>query len=83
MKENSMKIKKVDSGVNSIPMEIFILAIFHKIKNMGKGHSIGLAYVLLLALRKQVLRFSSIMGIGGVACLMAKDNIKKLMVNFN
>ena len=78
-----MKIKKVDLDVNSIRMEIFILVIFRKIKNMAKVHSIGLAYALLLAPRRQVLRFSSIMGIGGVVCLMAKDNIKRLMVIFN
>lgn len=53
-KESSIKIKKVGSDVNSIPMEIFILAIFLKIKNMAKVPSTGLVFALQLALKNPV-----------------------------
>lgn len=49
-----MTIKKMDSGVNYIQMETYILATFHKIRNMGKVHSIGLACVRLPAQNRPV-----------------------------
>lgn len=51
MKAIFMKIRKMGLGVNCMPMEIFTLGNFLKIKNMVKAHSIGLIYVKLPASR--------------------------------
>lgn len=80
MRDNFMIIKKMGLDANYILMAIFILENFHKIKNMEKVHFIGLAYVLQHAQNRRAQKFSSIMEIGGVDCLMVKANIKKQMV---
>jgi hypothetical protein len=47
IKEIFIKIKKVDMVVNYMGMEIYLLDIFHKIKNMEKVRFIGLVFALL------------------------------------
>lgn len=79
-KVNSIRIKRVGTLANCMEMETCMSAISHKIRSMGKDHCIGSAYVQPLAPRNLVLRFSSIMEIGGAGYLMARENIKKPMV---
>lgn len=52
MKDSFIKIRKMVSAVNYIPMAIFILATSRKIKNMAKGLFIGLVCVRLLVPKK-------------------------------
>ena len=82
MKVSFMRIRKVGMGVNCMGMGICILVTFLKIKNMVKGHYTGLVYVRQLVPKTLVRKSSNIMVIGGVDFLMAKANIKKLMVIF-
>jgi hypothetical protein len=47
MKEIFIKIRKMGTVVNYMGMEIYLLDIFRKIKNMGKVRFIGLVFALL------------------------------------
>jgi hypothetical protein len=77
-----IRMTKVGTAVNYMPMEICILGILHKTKSMGKAPSIGLVFALLPVLNKQMQRYNNIMVIGGEDYPMAKDNIKSQMVIF-
>lgn len=77
-----MRMIKLDMDANSTVMVTYTLVTSHKIRNMGKDHSTGLVYALLLAQNKQILRYSSTMVTGGEDFPMEKANIKKQMVNY-
>lgn len=76
-----MRMIKLDMDANCTVMVTCTLVTSHKIRNMGKDHSTGLVYALLLAQNKQILRYSSTMVTGGEDFPMEKANIKKQMVN--
>jgi hypothetical protein len=80
IKENFKEIKKMDLEYKFILMVIYTLENFKIIKNMEMENSFGL--VCHQKILNKMNLYSIIKVFGGVACLMVKVYIRKLMVIF-
>lgn len=71
---------RVDTDVRFIPMEISTLENLVKTGNTEKEHFIGLISVSNYHRNINLLSYSTMLGIGGVAYQMVKVSTRKLMV---